>query len=163
DDPGRQEALQVLKLAHPGIFLPANIFSIDPPLWDAFGAVLDGDQTTQAALDGAAQKMQSNLDRAWTTWNEIGCRAAGRRRSGMDLTRALDRPAPSDEPEEQSGRRLRHRPRGRIARKEQRAGFLFASPWLLGLILFTVGPLIASVLLSLTNWNLISSPRFLGV
>jgi multiple sugar transport system permease protein len=81
----------------------------------------------------------------------------------MDLTRAIDRPAPSEEPEERSGRRLRHRPRGRIARKEQRAGFLFASPWLLGLILFTAGPMVASVLLSLTNWNLISSPRFLGL
>jgi len=71
DSPGRQEAIQVLHLAHSGIFLPANIFSIDPPLWDAFGAILDGDQTTQAALDGAAQQMQDNLDRAWTTWNEI--------------------------------------------------------------------------------------------
>jgi multiple sugar transport system substrate-binding protein len=71
DSPGRQEALQVLKLAHPGIFLPADIFTIDPPLWDAWGAIMDGDKTTQQALDDAAQQMQQNLDRAWTTWNEI--------------------------------------------------------------------------------------------
>ena len=81
----------------------------------------------------------------------------------MDLTRALERPAPPEEPEERSGRRLRHHPRGRIARKEQRAGFLFASPWLLGLILLTTGPMIASVLLGITNWNLISSPRWVGL
>src|SRR5947208_2702829 len=81
----------------------------------------------------------------------------------MDLTRAFERPAPSEEPEERGRRRSRRQKRGRIARKEQRAGFLFASPWLLGLILFTTGPMIASVLLGITNWNLISSPRWVGL
>ncbi len=49
-----------------------------------------------------------------------------------------------------------------MAKKEERAAFLFASPWLLGMILFVAGPILASVALSLTNWNLISSPRFIG-
>lgn len=49
-----------------------------------------------------------------------------------------------------------------MSRKEERAGFLFASPWLLGMVLFVAGPIAASVLLSLTNWNLISSPRWVG-
>src|SRR5437879_495305 len=82
----------------------------------------------------------------------------------MRSTRAPERPAASsEEPVGESRRRRRRRPpRGRIARKEQRAGYLFASPWLLGLILLTVGPLLASVLLSITNWNLISSPRWVG-
>jgi multiple sugar transport system permease protein len=52
--------------------------------------------------------------------------------------------------------------RSRLARKEARAGWLFASPWLLGTILFVVGPIVASVLLSITNWNLISSPHWIG-
>lgn len=52
---------------------------------------------------------------------------------------------------------------GRMARNEERAGFLFASPWLLGTVLFVVGPVIASVLLSITNWNLISSPKWVGL
>ncbi len=43
-----------------------------------------------------------------------------------------------------------------------RAGFLFASPWLIGVVLLLIGPIIASVILSLTNWNLISSPRWVG-
>jgi len=82
----------------------------------------------------------------------------------MRTTRAPERPAASpEEPDEGRRRGSRRRPRGRIARKEQRAGFLFASPWLLGLILFTAGPMIASVLLSITNWNLISSPRWVGL
>jgi multiple sugar transport system permease protein len=50
-----------------------------------------------------------------------------------------------------------------MAKKEERAAFLFASPWLLGLVLFVVGPILASVALSVTNWNLISSPKFVGL
>jgi len=53
--------------------------------------------------------------------------------------------------------------RSRVARKEQRAGYLFAAPWLIGTVLFVVGPIIASVLLSASNWNLISSPRWVGL
>ena len=40
---------------------------------------------------------------------------------------------------------------------------MFASPWILGTVLFVVGPVIASVLLSLTNWNLISTPKVVGL
>jgi multiple sugar transport system permease protein len=61
------------------------------------------------------------------------------------------------------GRRASRPGRGRISRKEERAALLFSSPWLVGLIVFTVGPILASVLLSITNWNLISSPRLVGL
>jgi multiple sugar transport system permease protein len=54
-------------------------------------------------------------------------------------------------------------PRTRTSRKEEWAGLLFASPWLLGMVLFVAGPILASVLLSFTNWNLISSPRWVGL
>jgi multiple sugar transport system permease protein len=64
---------------------------------------------------------------------------------------------------ETTPKRRRGKPRrGRIAKKEERAAFLFATPWLLGTILFVVGPILASLALSFTNWNLISSPRFIG-
>ena len=71
DSPGRAEALQVIKLARPNIFLPANIFSLDGPLWDEFGLIIDGEKTAQQALDEAAPDIQNNLDRAWSTWEEI--------------------------------------------------------------------------------------------
>ncbi len=71
DSPGRAEALEVGKLARPAIFLPANIFSIDGPLWDEFGLIIDGEKTAQQALDEAAPDMQQSLDRAWSTWEEI--------------------------------------------------------------------------------------------
>jgi multiple sugar transport system permease protein len=53
--------------------------------------------------------------------------------------------------------------RGRLARKEERAGFLFASPWLIGTVVFVVGPIVASAVLSVTNWNLLSSPDLVGM
>jgi multiple sugar transport system permease protein len=56
-----------------------------------------------------------------------------------------------------------HATRSRAVRSEQRAGYLFASPWLVGTLLFVVGPIVASVLLSATNWNLISSPSWVGL
>jgi multiple sugar transport system permease protein len=81
----------------------------------------------------------------------------------MRAIRAPEHPAiPTEEPQAPSRRRVRA-PRTRISRKEQRAGFLFASPWLLGMVLFVAGPILASVLLSFTNWNLISSPRWVGL
>ena len=58
------------------------------------------------------------------------------------------------------GRRATH---SQAARREERTGFLFASPWLLGVLLFLIGSIVASGLLSLTNWNLISSPRVVGL
>lgn len=50
-----------------------------------------------------------------------------------------------------------------MARQEEREGWLFASPWLLGTAIFLVGPVIASLVISLTDWNLISAPRFVGL
>lgn len=42
-------------------------------------------------------------------------------------------------------------------------GFFFASPWLLGLLIFTIGPIIASLFLSLTQYDVITTPKFLGI
>jgi len=42
-------------------------------------------------------------------------------------------------------------------------GYLFISPWLVGLILFTVGPVVASLVLSFYKWRLISPPQFVGL
>jgi len=41
-------------------------------------------------------------------------------------------------------------------------GYLFISPWLLGLIIFTVGPVIASFWLSMTEYDIINPARFIG-
>ena len=41
-------------------------------------------------------------------------------------------------------------------------GYLFLTPWLLGYLLFTAGPVVVSLGLSFTSYNLISPPTFIG-
>jgi multiple sugar transport system permease protein len=53
--------------------------------------------------------------------------------------------------------------KGLMARKEQRAAYLFLSPWLIGLAAFWIIPIIASVALSLTEYNIITPPHFIGL
>jgi multiple sugar transport system permease protein len=42
-------------------------------------------------------------------------------------------------------------------------GVLFATPWLLGLIIFVLGPILASLYFSLTRYDIVSTPQFLGI
>ena len=47
--------------------------------------------------------------------------------------------------------------------KEAIAGYLFLSPWLLGIILFIVGPMITSGYLSFTRYDIVNPPEFVGL
>jgi multiple sugar transport system permease protein len=69
----------------------------------------------------------------------------------------------SNETSSPGSKRERRRKLGPAASREERAGFLFASPWLAGVLIFLIGPIIASLVLSLTNWNLISPARWVGL
>jgi len=44
----------------------------------------------------------------------------------------------------------------------QRTGFYFVLPWLVGLILFTLFPLVAALYISFTEWSIIGDPVFVG-
>lgn len=48
-------------------------------------------------------------------------------------------------------------------KQDNLAGYLAISPWLIGFILLTVGPMIASLILSFTEYNLLSPPTFIGL
>lgn len=50
-----------------------------------------------------------------------------------------------------------------MARREQRAAYFFLSPWLLGLLVFWLVPIIGSLLLSFSEWNIITSPEWVGL
>jgi len=50
-----------------------------------------------------------------------------------------------------------------MARREAIAGYLFIAPWILGFLAFTLGPIIASIVLGFSKWNLMTPPRFTGV
>lgn len=49
-----------------------------------------------------------------------------------------------------------------LRRREAIAFYLCISPWLLGFLLFYLGPMIASFYFSLTRWDLLTSPEFVG-
>ena len=42
------------------------------------------------------------------------------------------------------------------------AGYLFLLPWLIGLVVFTVGPMVASLYLSFTDYNLLEAAKWVG-
>lgn len=46
---------------------------------------------------------------------------------------------------------------------DTRAGYTFLLPWLLGFIVLTVGPMISSLYLSFTNYNLFEPPKWIGL
>jgi len=41
--------------------------------------------------------------------------------------------------------------------------YIMISPWVFGFLIFTLGPMVYSLYLSLTNWDLYSSPQFIGL
>jgi multiple sugar transport system permease protein len=49
------------------------------------------------------------------------------------------------------------------AGRDNKAGYLFLLPWLIGLVLIIGGPMIASLYLSFTNYSLIQAPEFVGL
>jgi multiple sugar transport system permease protein len=55
------------------------------------------------------------------------------------------------------------RARRKAAGRDNKAGYLFLLPWLVGLFVITIGPLIASLYLSLTEYSLIESPKWIGL
>lgn len=57
----------------------------------------------------------------------------------------------------------RRRKPGRFGCGETIAGFLFASPWLIGFILFTAYPIVSSIYFSLTDYDILSEPMWVGL
>src|ERR687897_19826 len=53
--------------------------------------------------------------------------------------------------------------RAKEAGRDNKAGYLFRLPWLIGLVVITIGPMIASLYLSFTNYSLIQAPKWIGL
>jgi len=53
--------------------------------------------------------------------------------------------------------------RTRLARKKAIYGYLFISPWVLGFMIFVLGPIVASIILSLTKYELFTPPEWVGL
>lgn len=53
-------------------------------------------------------------------------------------------------------------PRSALKRKETLAFYISISPWLIGFILLTIGPILLSLYASFTDWDLLSPPVWVG-
>jgi multiple sugar transport system permease protein len=60
------------------------------------------------------------------------------------------------------GQLLPRRGRGAIARREELAFYLFASPWLIGFALWTAAPMLGSLGLSFTRYDVVTPPELIG-
>src|SRR6266511_1429297 len=58
---------------------------------------------------------------------------------------------------------LRQARAGSIRRREALEGYLFILPWFFGFLVFTAGPMLASLGLSFTKWNLLQPPVWNGL
>ena len=51
----------------------------------------------------------------------------------------------------------------RLSFWESLTAWMFVSPWIIGFILFTGGPILASLILSFTHWDIVNPPQFAGI
>ncbi|GMA65120.1 sugar ABC transporter permease [Alicyclobacillus fastidiosus] len=58
---------------------------------------------------------------------------------------------------------IKRRARKQLASKYDKSAFIFLLPWLIGLVGLTVGPMIASLYLSFTNFDLLQPPKWVGL
>ncbi|NUT50551.1 MAG: sugar ABC transporter permease [Saccharothrix sp.] len=55
------------------------------------------------------------------------------------------------------------RAKGGVRRRDGRAAYLFLTPWLVGMVTITAGPILASLYLSFTNYSLLRPPKWVGL
>ena len=74
-------------------------------------------------------------------------------------------PAPAAAPEQGDiPPTVKARPRtSPMRRKEARFFWLFISPWIVGFVVFLLGPMLASVYLSFTDWDSFTDPNWVGI
>jgi len=56
----------------------------------------------------------------------------------------------------------RQPPMGRMAKTEALAGYMFAAPWIVGFVIFTAGPVLFSIILSFTKYDVLHPAKFVG-
>ena len=55
------------------------------------------------------------------------------------------------------------RPLSKMALQEERAAYVFLLPWILGFLILLLFPILASIFLSFTKWNLMNPPVWVGL
>ena len=54
-------------------------------------------------------------------------------------------------------------PRLSLARRESLWAYAFITPWIIGFLIFTVGPMLASLFFSFTEYDIVSAPKWIGL
>ena len=54
-------------------------------------------------------------------------------------------------------------PRLSLARRESLWAYTFITPWIIGFFIFTVGPMLASLYFSFTEYDIVSAPKWVGL
>ena len=50
-----------------------------------------------------------------------------------------------------------------LARREALAGYAFIVPWIIGFLIFTIGPMLSSLYFSFTEYNIVDPPKWVGL
>ena len=58
---------------------------------------------------------------------------------------------------------VKNRHHGKVRYTDNRAGYAFTAPWIVGAVCLSLVPMLASVVLSFTRYNMLTSPRFIGL
>ncbi|WP_342371745.1 sugar ABC transporter permease [Propioniciclava soli] len=58
---------------------------------------------------------------------------------------------------------LAHGERQKDESRDNKAGYIFLTPWLIGLVVITIGPMLASLYLSFTSYPLLAGPTWTGL
>ena len=53
--------------------------------------------------------------------------------------------------------------KAKVKYSQNKTALFFLWPWILGLIIFTIGPMLISLYYSFTEYNLLSAPRWIGL
>ncbi len=102
--------------------------------------------TDGGAPSGVPPGRGSVIDGANPTPSQAGSEAVSVRTPTLERTRPKAPPAPAE------------------SAYGERAGiaYLFLSPWVIGAVLLTIGPMLASLYLSFTDYDLFTTPSFVG-
>jgi multiple sugar transport system permease protein len=121
----------------------------------AFDLATHHKKTPQQAMDDGTKVVQKELDKVFNrtkyrvlNWGyPLGIVGAGCVTFLVLALRAL----------------RRHGPMGRLARGEALAGYAFAAPWIIGFLVFTIGPIIASIIFSFCDYDVLHPARWVGL
>jgi multiple sugar transport system permease protein len=82
---------------------------------------------------------------------------------GGALSLASPPTAPAPAAQEPPAARRRRDRRSQRAVRDGRVAYLFLAPWIVGMVVVTIGPIAASLYLSFTDYSLLRAPRWVGL